>query len=221
MSEEIKQSMPQKQKILLIALIAGGIIAAIYMFVLTPMYEDYAKYTKDAEAIIARTDSARKEISDVTKMNANFDSLSAYLDPITNNYVVREKLGSYPMERRINEIASPLNLKASCSAPRKEKTPVNKVEAPKGRKASKNAAPPVPVTTPCFDRLVIDLDLEGSYFAVVKLMETLESENPFCGVKSFKITPNPSSPEKHKFSISLEWPVDADKPQVHEAKGRK
>lgn len=221
MSEEKKQTTPQTQKAMLIVLLIGGIAALVYMFVLTPMYDDYAKYTKDANEIISRTDVARKEISDVTKMNTKFADLSAYLEPLTNKYVVREELGSYPMERRINEISMQLNLKiSSCSTPRKEKTPVCKPEPAKGKKAPGKTATATPKETPCFDRLILDLDLEGGYFAVAELIKELEKENPFCGVRDLKITPNASSPEKHRFSISFEWPVNADPPPEPAVKGR-
>lgn len=221
MSEEKKQTSPQTQKALLYILLTGGVAVLIYMFVLTPMYEDNAKYTKDAGEIIARTDTARKEISDVTKMNANFATLSAYLEPLTNKYVVREELGSYPMERRINELSMQLNVKiTSCSTPRKERTPSIKPETTKGKKPSGKSPAATSIDAVCFDRLVLDLDLEGSYFAVAELIKELEAENPFCGVRNLVISPNASTPEKHKISISLEWPVDADPPPVSAVKGR-
>lgn len=221
MSEEKKQTTPAAQKALLIILLTGGIAAVIYLFVLTPMYEDYEKYTKDANEIIARTDTARREISDVTKMNASFAALSTYLEPLTNKYVVREELGSYPMERRINEISMRLGLKiTSCSIPRKEKTPVNKPAAANTKKKSgKNTVVP-PQDVPCFDRLILDLEVEGGYYAVAELVKELEAENPFCGIRDLKITPNASTPEKHKVSISLEWPVNADPPREPAIKGR-
>lgn len=216
-----QQGSPLGQKILLYVLLAGGLAAGIYMFVLTPLYEDGEKYTKEARELREKTETARREISNATKMNADFASLTAYIEPLTNNYVVHEELGSYPMERRIGELSTRLDLKVtSCSTPRKERTPSFRPEPPKGKKPAPKGAKPAVKESPCLDRLVLDVVIEGGYFAVAELLKELESENPFCGVRSLKITPG-GTPERHKFSISLEWPVMADPVPVAQGGGRR
>lgn len=69
-------------------------------------------------------------------------------------------------------------------------------------------------TAPTFARYTVEVAGEGSYADVHAFVERLEQNNPYCGVTDLTIRPLPASPESHRVTMMLEWPVLSDPPQV-------
>ena len=59
---------------------------------------------------------------------------------------------------------------------------------------------------------------DGSYAVILALIDRLEQENPFCGVTALTIRGLPNTVERHRATLTLEWPVAAD-PPVARSKG--
>ncbi len=211
MSNELLKG-PEK-RILGGILVAGAVILT-HMFVVKPMNEERAKIDSEAGEINKASASALAKIKSIQTMRSEFSSLSNEVFVLTNNYVVRQVLGSYPMEQDIYALAGQVGFRVtSCVELGKTRTPDKPpaaATAPKGKPAPKGKASPPPLQHR-YDRFQMEVRGTGSYKSVMDLIHQLEERNPFFSVISLDISAVPNKPESHNVNFKCEWPVVADK----------
>ena len=199
--------------------ILGGILLAViivltYMFVVKPMNEKRAKIDSEAEEINKASQNALAKIKSIQTMRAEYSALSNEVFALTNNYVVRQVLGSYPMEQEIYALAGEVGFRVTgCVELGKTRTPdkpPSAVTAPKGKPAPKGKAQPPPPQHR-YDRFQMEIRGTSSYKSVMDLIHRLEERNPFFSVISLDIAAVQSKPEAHNVTFKCEWPVAADK----------
>ena len=198
--------------------ILGGILvvgAAVltHMFVVKPMNEKRANIDSEASEINKASESALAKIKSIQTMRAEYSSLSNEVFALTNNYVVRKVLGSYPMEQDIYALAGQSGFRVtSCVELGKTRTPDKPpaAAAPKGKPAAKGKAQPPP-SQHRYDRFQMEVHGTGSYKSVMDLIHQLEERNPFFSVIFLDIAAVQGKPESHNVTFKCEWPVDADK----------
>ncbi len=197
--------------------ILGGILlvgAAVltHMFVVKPMNEKRAAADSKAAEINRASESALAKIRGIQSMRAEYAAVSNEVFTLTNNFVVRQVLGSYPMEQEIYALAAEVGFKVSgCIELGKTRTPDNAPTMGKPAvKPVKGKTPPPPLHR--YDRFQMEVRGSGSYASVIHLIHALENRNPFFSVTSLEIAAQQNKPEEHTVSFKCEWPVTADPP---------
>ena len=211
MSNELLKG-PEK-RILGGILVAGAVILT-HMFVVKPMNEKRAQIDAETAEIRHANDSAKKSIGRFQSMLVEYAAVSNEVSAITNNYVVRQVLGSYPMEQEIYALAGQVGFSVSgCVELGKTRTPdkpPSAAAAPKGKPTPKGK-PQTPLLQHRYDRFQMEVRGTGSYKSVMDLIHQLEERNPFFSVISLDISAVQGKPESHNVNFKCEWPVDADK----------
>lgn len=205
-------NIPPAQKRLLAGLLAVAAIALVVFYVILPVNRKVAEINQKTREINARNDKAFSQIRNVSQLRAENRLIAEELSPLTNQFVVRPVLGSYPMERRIFEIVGENGFHvSSCREIGAVETPTlspAELEKAKAKKPAKGKkAPSKPPRY--FDRYQMEVHGDGGYADVVKLIKALEEENPFFAVVALRIVSNSRNPERHDVTLTLEWPVDA------------
>ncbi len=211
MSNELLKG--SEKRILGCIFIAGAVILT-HMFVVKPMNEKRAKIDEEANEINKASESALAKIKSIQTMRAEYSSLSNEVFALTNSYVVRKVLGSYPMEQEIYALAGEVGFHvSSCVELGKTRTPDKppaSAAAPKGKPAPKGKAQPPPPQHR-YDRFQMEVRGTGGYKSVMNLIHRLEERNPFFSVIALDIDAVKGKPEAHNVVFKCEWPVVADK----------
>ena len=210
MSNELLKG-PEKR--ILGGLLLVGAAVLTHMFVVKPMNEKRAQIDAEAAEINRASESALAKIRSIQAMRAEYAAISNEVFSLTNNYVVRQILGSYPMEQEIYTLAGEVGFSVSgCVELGKTRTPDSPPAAApvRGKPLPKGKAPPPPRHR--YDRFQMEVRGSGSYRSVMDLIHRLEERNPFFSVISLDISAVQGKPESHNVSFKCEWPVDADPP---------
>ena len=210
MSNELLKG-PEKR--ILGGLLLVGAVVLTHMFVVKPMNEKRAKCDEEAAAINQASESALAKIRNIQSMRAEYADVSNEVFSLTNSYIVRKVLGSYPMEQEIYTLAGEVGFSVSgCVELGKTRTPDSPPAAApvRGKPLPKGKAPPPPRHR--YDRFQMEVRGSGSYRSVMDLIHRLEERNPFFSVISLDISAVQGKPESHNVSFKCEWPVDADPP---------
>ena len=217
MSNELLKG-PEKR--ILGSLLLVGAAVLTHMFVVKPMNEKRAKCEEEAAGINQASESALAKIRNIQSMRAEYADVSNEVFSLTNSYVVRKVLGSYPMEQEIYALSAKVGFQVSgCVELGKTRTPDNPPvsgTAPKGKPPAKGKAQPPPLHR--YDRFQMEVRGSGSYHSVMRLIHMLEERNPFFSVISLDIAVTQGKPEAHNISFKCEWPVDADPPPAPKKK---
>lgn len=208
------QNIPAGQKRLLAGVVAAAAIALVYFYGVSPMNRKATEANQKIHDLNAQNDKSYLQIRNVQRLRAENLGLSNEVFSVTNRYVARPVLGSYPMERRIYELVANGGFRVgSCRELGAVETPrlsPTEIEKAKGKKTPKGKAPPKP--RHYFERYQMEVRGQGGYADVVRLVQALEDENPFFSVVSLRIVANARTPELHDVTFTFEWPVEAANP---------
>ncbi len=207
------------EKRILGGLVLVSAVALTHIFVVKPMNEKRAQTEAEAAEINRASESALAKIRGIQAMRAEYAAVSNEIFTLTNSFVVRQVLGSYPMEQEIYAIAEEVGFKVSgCVELGKTRTPdkPQTAAAPKGRPIPKGKAPPPPLHR--YDRFQMEVRGAGSYESTMNLIHELEERNPFFSVISLDISAVKGKPEAHSVNFKCEWPVAADPPPAPKKK---
>jgi hypothetical protein len=209
MSNEILKS---SEKRILAGCGLVGVVVLTYMFVAKPLNEKRAAADSEAADINRASENALAKIRGIQAMRNEFAAVSNEVFALTNHFVVRQILGSYPMEQEIYAIAEEVGFHVSgCFQLGKARTPdIPPAAVPHGKAAPKGKVPPPPLHR--YDRFQMEVRGSGSYASVMRLIHLLEDRNPFFSVTTLGISATQGKPEEHAVSFKCEWPVDADPP---------
>ncbi len=199
------------EKRILGGLLLVGAVVLTQMFVVKPMNQKRKTTDAQAEEINRSAESALAKIRGIQSMRAESAAVSNEVFALTNRFVVRQVLGSYPMEQEIYALAAEVGFNVTgCIELGKARTPDTSPTAakPKGKPAAKGKSPPPPPHR--YDRFQLEVRGSGSYASVMRLIHMLEDRNPFFSVTSLDIAAQQNKPEEHAVSFKCEWPVDAD-----------
>ena len=205
-------SIPPSQKRVLAGVAAVAAVAVVVMYVILPMNRKVAEANQKARDLNAQNDRSFLRIRNVPRLRAENRQLGDEVAAITNRFVMRPILGSYPMERHLFEIVGEDGFHvSSCREVGLVETPTlspAELEKNKGKKPPKGKKGP-PKPKRYLSRYKMEIQGEGRYADIVRLIKTLEEENPYFAVVSLRIVSNPRRPELHDVTLSLEWPVEA------------
>ena len=203
------------EKRVLGGILVVGAVVVTHMFVTKPMNEKRAAADAQAAEINRASENALAKIRGIQSMRAEYAAVSNDVFALTNSFVVRQVLGSYPMEQEIYAIAGKVGFKISgCVELGKTRTPDSAPSAAggPGKPAKPAAKGKAPLPAHRYDRFEMEVRGAGSYASVMRLIHELEERNPFFSVTSLDISAQRGRPEAHEVSFKCEWPVDADPP---------
>lgn len=203
------------EKRVLGGIFVAGVVVVTYMFVTKPMNEKRAAAEAQAAEINRASENALAKIRGIQSMRAEYAAVSNDVFALTNSFVVRQVLGSYPMEQEIYAVAGKVGFKISgCIELGKTRTPDTAPSAGgpgrPAKPAAKGKAPPPPAHR--YDRFEMEVRGTGSYASVMRLIHELEERNPFFSVTALEISAQQGKPEAHTVTFKCEWPVAADPP---------
>jgi hypothetical protein len=65
-------------------------------------------------------------------------------------------------------------------------------------------------TAAAFKSYAVQTAGEGSYERIRAFLDKVETDNPYLCVTDIRITGRPDKPEQHRFSVRMEWPIEAE-----------
>ena len=195
----------------------GAVLAMVLVawLLIAPMRGRAIALQKEVDAGVARNDQALDRIRRISALEHEVAALESSLALETNQYVLRPVLGSYPVQRDLYRLAAETSFKIALIREVGAKETPTAIKAPAGRGAARPAARTAKATPPsAFARYTVEVAGEGTYADVYALIERLEQENPYCAVTDLSIRGLPASPERHRVTLTLEWPVLAPPPEA-------
>ena len=199
-----------------LGLTAVLVIALLFIFVIHPLRVREMAIRSQIKKQVEKNTLALGNVRRITELRQETARLKEALAVETNRFVLRPVLGSFPVQRDIYRMAADTAFRiAAMKEVGKKPTPTElKPVAQAASKGRPKSAIKSKLKPPAFDRYVVEIIGDGSFFDVCTLIEILAEENPYCGVTDLTISGVSSSPERHRVTMVLEWPVLADPPVV-------
>ncbi len=198
-------------------LIGGGMLLLgfflVLHFVLLPLRSRQRTQAERLREFKQRICEADIKVKSMKRMREEVATLGSALQTVTNDFVLRPLLGSYPAPRNIHRVAGESSFNVAFV--REQGVQATPVKEASGKRAAarstakKNAAKKPPAA---FSRYVVEVGGDGSYADIIDLVGRLEQENPYMGVLALNVRAVSNSPERHRVTMRFEWPVDADPP---------
>lgn len=187
----------KRQRQILLTITGLIVFYSAYAFGLQPLLSNRSRLGKRVAAERARLLRAQKDIAVLPLTRREWAVLDEQVSEATNRYVLRPVLGSFPAQRDIYRLAQRTTFEISAIRE------LGKLPTPRG--AITNAPSH-------FLRYTLDVAGNGSFADVIDLLALLESENPYMGVVELSVREEAQSPERHRVTLRLEWPVANDQP---------
>ena len=188
-----------KERRLMIALIA--VIAIVIVFVavqwgLFPLL-DYKR--KLAVSLLESQEKIRKaklELDYAPGIQRNFDEIVAQMDKIRTQNILHPILGSYlvGVSEQIEAVARAAGVRVE------EIREVGVVSVP--RKGKNDAQQ-------TFKSFAVQVNGAGAFEVIGAFLKRMEDRNPFFCVSDIAITGQSDNPELQRFSVRMEWPIEA------------
>ena len=195
----------KKERIQVFVLIGIGALLAIFavaQLAVTPFLASRRDLLSKTEEQGGEMEKAKKELLHASVFKQEYDSVTVEIDRIVAANVLRPILGSYlvGVTETIENAAREAGLKVE------EIQEVGVRELPR-KKAD---------TTPrSFKSYAVQATGEGSYDGVRAFIAKMESDNPFLCVTEMRLVGRPENPERHRFSLRIEWPIEIPGDEQH------
>lgn len=188
-----------KEKWLMVALI--GVIALVVIFVIVqwgilPLLDSKRKLEG---ALVERREKIQKAklvLDYHAGIQSNYDDVISQMEKIKLHNVLRPILGSYlvGVSEQIEAVARATGVRID------EIREIGVVNVPR---KEKNAA------LLAFKSFAVQVNGEGAFEAIVAFLQGMEARNPFYCVSDLGITGQLDNPELQRFSVRMEWPIEA------------
>lgn len=187
----------KKERMQVLVLIGMGVVVVLVVLVqfgLMPLLESRNKLREDREELRARLDKARRELRASTQVQAEFDDVTARLESIAADYLLKPILGSYlvgateTVEARAREAGFPL-----------EDVQERGIQAIRLRAKE---------TSTRYSAYSVQVNGQGSYDQIVSFLTAIEASNPFVCVTEIKVMGQADAPERHRVTFRIEWPIE-------------
>jgi len=183
----------------LFALVAAILLIGVLYLGGLPMLRNRRAQKEELADLNQKIERANKVIDRKEELRAvlqakteTLDAIHARMIPPSNNTFVwaTEQLATYCRQNgveieAINEVA--------VSTPSWDKPP--------------EAGKPPPAKRRYFAPYQVKIDFNCAYHQLKNLLKTIEADNRFASVASLSVAANDATPEKHRISMILEWPV--------------
>lgn len=191
----------KKDRIQVFVLIGIGVIAVLYaiaQLLVSPYMASKQKLRDTLQQQKDKLEKANRELNFAPTIKAEFDTVIAELDRIRETHVLRPILGSYlvGVSETLEAQARTFNIKLD------EISEIGIRELPR---ASKKDA-----SIRNFKSYAVQVSAKVSYEQASSFLRSLEELNPFLCVSDIQIKGQAENPEQHRFTIRIEWPIEAE-----------
>lgn len=193
----------------LVGLSGAILITVVVVFGLRPMLKERARLTAQLAKSHAELDEARATVRRAREIEDRLHTASNRLAAVTNQYVVTRVLGSYPVQQTVRTLAAAARFDVTTIREIGRTLTPSPAPPPAGSSAA-GKGKPAPEPHPSFVRYTAEVTGLASYESAVRLLDSLEQENPFAGILNLEIRAVPTTPERHRVVFTVEWPVMAE-----------
>jgi len=191
----------KKERLQVFVLIGIGVAAVLYamtQLVVMPFFASKQELRSSLQTKKAKLEKAERELNFAPKIKTEFDSVTGELDTIIRAHVLRPILGSY-----LVGVSETLEMQArSCNIKLDEVQEIGVREPPRtGKKATVARA---------FKAYAVQVSVKASYEQTAAFLRKLEDMNPYLCVSDVRITGQPDSPETHRVTLRIEWPIEVE-----------
>ena len=172
-------------------------ILALFNFVLTPIM-DSAREARDKIATAQqRTLQSQSELERFTKTQAERDRMYAEINDISARYLLKPTFGTYILG--VREIVERHAADAGVNVD--NMLPIGVIDMPVRTKDVKQIF---------FRTFAVQVSGQASYEALVRMLSSLESGNPYICISGITVNGRPETPARHAVSFTIQWPIWAD-----------
>lgn len=186
------------QVFVLIGIGAAAVIFASWQGLVSPFFAYKQRLQESLQTKRTALEKAERELRLAPSIKEEFDSVTSQLDTTIANNLLRPILGSYlvGVTETLENQARAINVKVD------EIQEIGIRELPRANNAGAN-----PVN---FKSYSVQVSARASYEQASKLINNLEELNPYLCVSDIRITGQADTPEYHRLSLRIEWPIEAE-----------
>ena len=200
----------KKERAKVLVLIGMGVIVLIIVLVqlvVIPILDSRRKLREDLEEYRARVEKARRELKASKQIQLDFDTVAGKLRAIAENYLLHPILGSYLVG--VTEALDPLARDTAFT--------IEDIQE-RGIQALRLRAKETSVRA--YNAYSIQVVGQGSYDEIVAFLKSLEDRNPYVCITELKVSGQPDTPERHRVTLRIEWPIEAEAAPVDAASAK-
>jgi len=201
----------KKERAKILVLIGMGVIVLIIVLVqlvAIPILDSRRKLREDIEEYRTRVEKARRELRASKQIQAEFDAVSGKLKAIAEDYLLHPILGSYLVG--VSEALDPQARESGFTIEDLQERGIQALRL-RAKEASGRA----------YNAYSVQIVGQGSYDEIAAFLKSLEGRNPYVCVTELKISEQPDTPERHRVTLRIEWPIEAEPARTDAAKGGK
>ena len=185
-----------------IRLIVLGAVACIIFvilvtqFVARPFFARWGEIRATRAEIQEKIEKAEAELAKMRRNDVEFRELTAQLDRLSKEHVIQPVLGTYLLgvQERIE------NLAATCGVKIESVKETGIMEIPGMRGLRERAV----------RSYGVQVSASAGYEALLRLFQALETSNPYVCISGLSIVAVPDTPERHRITFRVQWPVWRD-----------
>jgi hypothetical protein len=194
-------SKEQKQKLLLAALVGVGALYALVSFVIHPFVMSGKRAAGELEALSARVHKAHLALRREAQIRENLALSHAALADAAKSHIPASDNPLSWVAQRVYRGAREVGVE---------------IESVVDLGVTPAAWAQSDATGRAFRPYTVRIVTQCSYRGLVNLIRTLEKSNPYLCVSEIQIAAQDGDVERHRISLSVEWPVWVDPEAPHE-----
>ena len=197
----------KKERAKVLVLIGMGVIVLIIVLVqlvVIPILDSRRKLHEDLAEYRSRIEKARRELRASKQIQADFDAVVGKLRAIADNYLLHPILGSY-----LVGVSEALDPQARDTGFTIEDLQERGIQALRLRAKETSGR--------AYNAYSVQLVGQGSYDEIVAFLKSVEDRNPYVCITELKVTGQPDTPERHRVTLRIEWPIEAEAAPVDAA----
>lgn len=195
----------QKQKIVLGIMMAVLASAAIFQFGLNPMFERRAKNSDEREQLQQKILTAGGMIAKARTLKEQLGKSDDFLKDVYARHIPPPENASTWILNFIQE--------------RGRRAGVTIAEVIPPDRSSAPVAPGAPKKN--FEHCMARVQVLASYEDIVEFVRILETDDPYLSIVEMNIDRDASTPERHKATIQIDWPLAQPEAPAPKAAGGK
>jgi hypothetical protein len=214
-----------KEKRLLIGLSITLAAALLYLgqqFIVAPIQTRARKVKDDRRQTEELISKGKQTLQVESAWREQQKRLQAEKEQVLRQWLLRPQLASYlvsaqsiliPMAQASGFTGITFREIGTRPIPRKIEPPPKPVAKTKGKPTAKSATTPAPVKeTPPYQLYAVELYGFADFAGIVHLVRQLETSNPYVTISELSIRGQPDEPLRHKVTVRVEWPIEAEMP---------
>ena len=179
-------------------IVLGAVACLIFLILLTqfavrPFFDRWGEIRASRGEIQEKIDKAEAELTKMRRNDAEFRALTTQLDHLSKEDVLQPVLGTYLLgvQERIENLASTCGVKVESV----KETGIMEIPGMRGPR----------------ERAVrsygVQVSATAGYDALLRLMQALETSNPYVCISGLSIVAVTDTPERHRITFRIQWPV--------------